>query len=169
MVSSIFERELKGILQGDEEILRKATYSCTGEEKEAYLKITNKPFIVIRAAGSFGVDLVAIRGDVSFPIEVKSSSSSTIRFSRSERLKEQAEELLSLCQRSNLMPVYAYRLKNLRGDTWRIFTVELEKVEGILGLIYRRLPKVEKTKDGNLVLKWKDGMPLSKFIDYLCR
>lgn len=169
MAAGIFERELKGILQGDELVLRRATHTCSPEEKAAYFKIKDKPFIVIRAAGSFGVDLVAIRGDISFPIEVKSSTSDTLRFSRSERLKLQAEEFMMMCRRSNLIPVYAYRLKNFRGDTWRIFTVEVEKVKGILGIVYRRLPKVERTKDGNIVLRWKKGMPLSKFIDYLCR
>jgi Holliday junction resolvase len=167
--SSVFERELKGILQGDGEMLRKVTHTCPPEERDRYLKITGKPFIVIRAAGSFGVDLVAIRGDVSFPIEVKSSTSNVIRFSRSERLKEQAAELMLMCKRSDLIPVYAYRLKNFRGDNWRIFTIETEKVGGILGIVYRRLPKVEKTKDGNFVLRWKDGMPLNNFIDYLCK
>jgi len=169
MASGIFERELKGILQGDGGILRRATHTCNPGEKKDYIRITEKPFIVIRAAGSFGVDLVAIRGDVSFPIEVKSSISKTIRFSRSERLKAQSKELLELCRRSNLIPIYAYRLKNFRGDAWRLFTLEVEKVEGILKLIYRRLPKIEKTKEGNLVLRWNDGMPLSRFIEYLCR
>jgi Holliday junction resolvase len=169
MASGVFERELKGILVGDPRILKKVTHTCNTDEKRLYSKISEKPFIVIRAAGSFGVDLVAIRGDVAFPIEVKSSTSDTLRFSRSERLRAQAEELIGLCRRSNLIPVYAYRLKNTRGDAWRIFTVETEKVDGILGLVYRRLPKVEKTKEGNIVLRWKKGMPLSKFIDYLCR
>lgn len=168
MSSSVFERELKGILQGDPRVLKKVTHTCSEDEKRLYSKITGRPFIVIRAAGSFGVDLVAIRGDVAFPIEVKSSTSDTIRFSRSERLRAQAEELVGLCKRSNLIPVYAFRLKRERGDAWRIFTVETENVEGILGLLYRRLPKVEKTKDGNIVLRWKKGMPLSKLIDYLC-
>jgi Holliday junction resolvase len=168
MTSGVLERELKGILQGDPRVLKKVIHTCSEDEKFLYSKISGKPFIVIRAAGSFGIDLVAIRGDVAFPIEVKSSTSDTIRFSRSERLRAQAEEFMGLCRRSNLIPVYAYRLKNTRGDAWRIFTVETEKVKGILGLVYRRLPKVEKTKDGNIVLRWKKGMPLSKFIDYLC-
>ena len=169
MASGIFERELKGILHGNKDILQKVTRTCDPAVRTAYHKIIEKPFIVIRAAGSFGVDLVAIRGDVSFPVEVKSSSSPVLRFSRSERLKEQSNEFMRLCRRSNLIPIYAYRLKNFRGDTWRIFTVSVEKVEGILKIVYQRLPKVERTKDGNMVLRWKNGLPLSTFIEYICR
>jgi Holliday junction resolvase len=166
MASGIFERELKRILQGDEATLQGVTRSCSPNEKSSYFKIVDRPFIVIRSAGSLGIDLVAIRGDVSFPIEVKSSIFSTIRLS-SKRLQEQSKELLRLSQRSKLIPVYAYRLKNVRGDSWRIFTVEVSKVRGILSSVYRRLPKVDRTKANNIVLRWTNGMPLNKFIDYL--
>ena len=80
MSASVFERELKGILNGDEKMVNKVSKTSPPEVHSSYLKILEKPFIVIRAAGSFGVDLVAIRGDFSFPIEVKASSYKTIRF-----------------------------------------------------------------------------------------
>jgi Holliday junction resolvase len=125
---------------------------------------------VIRAAGSLGVDLVAIRGDISFPIEVKTSSYMTIHFSQSSgRAAQQAEELLDECRRSNVAPIYAFRLKGVRGaDAWRIFTIEIEGMTGQQRRLNRTINKVHRTKSGNIALKWDEGMPLHKFIDYLC-
>lgn len=170
MTASIFERELKAILHGDENIIRKVIKTCPSEIHFSYLKILEKPFIVIRAAGSFGVDLVAIRGDISFPIEVKASRYKTINFSESSgRASKQAEELLNECQRANVFPVYAFRLKGVRGDdSWRILTVEGMEVTGNAKMVYNILPRVHVTKKGNIALKWEQGMPLWKFIDYLC-
>ncbi len=172
MSASIFERELKGILSGDETMVRKVSRTSPADVHFAYLKILEKPFIVIRAAGSFGVDLVAIRGDFSFPIEVKASSYKTIRFSESSgRASKQAEELMAECRRASVFPIYAFRLKGVRGnDAWRIFTVDMgeDNVEGIARMVYNILPKVHITKAGNIALKFEEGMPLHKFIDYLC-
>ncbi len=164
-----YERELKGILQADAQVLHRVTKTCTEYQELQYFKIQRKPFIVIRAAGSFGVDLVALRGDVSFPIEVKSSVSRTIRFSRNERVKEQAERMQDECARAGLVPIYAFRLKRVRGDTWRMFALPQEKnVQGKLRIINDRMPKVDTTKAGNYVLRWDDGMTLADFIDYVC-
>jgi Holliday junction resolvase len=168
MAITVFERELKHILQGDLDIIKNVTRSCDEECKKDYLKIMDKPFIVIRAAGSFGVDLVAIRGDVSFPIEVKSSINKKVHFSSGKRLKEQAETFKKKCEDAKLFPVYAFRLKRVRGDAWRIFALDIEGVEGRLRRVYNRLPKISKTKEGNYVLKWEEGMELHRFIDYLC-
>ena len=33
----------------------------------------------------------------------------------------------------------------------------------------RHIPKIEKSKSGNFVMRWENGMPLSDFISYLCR
>jgi len=74
MSSSQYEREFKSILEGDQSILSRITKTCTALEKDSYFCICNKPFIVVRAAGSFGVDLVAIRGDISFLVEIKTSN-----------------------------------------------------------------------------------------------
>ncbi|MCK4902947.1 MAG: Holliday junction resolvase, partial [Thermoplasmatales archaeon] len=65
MSASQYERELKGILEGEAKILSKITKTCSTLEKVNYSKISDKPFAVIRAAGSLGVDLVATRGDIS--------------------------------------------------------------------------------------------------------
>jgi len=40
-------------------------------------------------------------------------------------------------------------------------------LNGKLRLVYARLPKISPSKDGNLIMRWEEGMPLSKFIDYL--
>jgi Holliday junction resolvase len=163
----IFERELKGILRADEDMLARVTKTCDGGEKEGYYRIRERPFMVIRGAGSMGVDLVAIRSDLSLPIEVKSSVNDVLRFSRSEKLAVQAKAMMDDCSRVGLMPVYAFRYKRQRGDAWRVFTLDVGQINGRLKVVYQRLPKIAPSKDGNLIMRWHDGMPLSKFIDYL--
>ncbi len=163
----IFERELKGILRADEGMLERVTKTCNASEKGSYYNIREKPFMVIRGAGSLGVDLVAIRSDISLPIEVKSSINDVLRFSRNEKLAIQAQEMMDDCRRVGLMPIYAFRYKRQRGDAWRIFTLDVGPLNGRLRLIYSRLPKITPSKDGNLIMRWEEGMPLNKFIDYL--
>jgi Holliday junction resolvase len=167
----IFERELKGILKGDEDILARVTKTCTPEEKEGYSKIRDHPFLVIRGAGSLGMDLVAIRWKISFPIEVKSSASDVLRFSKSEKLILQAEQMIRDCTRVGLVPMYAYRLKAKRGDAWRVFALTVENGDkcftGLQRLVYHKLPKVIPSKEGNFIMRWNEGMPLSNFIAYL--
>ncbi len=163
----IFERELKGILRADEDMLTRVTKTCDDDEREGYYRIRERPFMVIRGAGSMGVDLVAIRSDLSLPIEVKSSVNDVLRFSRSEKLAIQAQVMMDDCSRVGLMPVYAFRFKRQRGDAWRIFTLDVGPINGRLKVVYQRLPKISPSKDGNLIMRWHDGMPLSKFIDYL--
>jgi Holliday junction resolvase len=163
----MYERELKRILQGDTETIKNATKTCSKEEKEAYLKIKEKPFVVIRSAGSLGVDLVALRDNISFPIEVKSSVYKKIRMSNSPQLKDQSERFEKACERAGLMAIYAFRLKRVRGDSWRIFTLENKNLKGIAKRINTRLAKVHKSPDGYMILKWEEGWPLNKFIDYI--
>lgn len=163
----IFERELKGILRADEDMLTRVTKTCDDDERDAYYRIRERPFMVIRGAGSMGVDLVAIRSDLSLPIEVKSSVNDVLRFSRSEKLAVQAQAMMDDCSRVGLMPIYAFRFKRQRGDAWRIFTLDVGPIDGRLKVVYQRLPKISPSKDGNLIMRWHDGMPLSKFIDYL--
>lgn len=163
----IFERELKGILSADENILSRITKTCDQHERDGYYRITERPFMVIRGAGSLGVDLVAVRSDLSLPIEVKSSTNDVLRFSRSEKLAIQAQEMIDDCRRVGLMPLYAFRYKRQRGDAWRVFTLDVGDVNGRLRVVYARLPRITPSKDGNLIMRWHDGMPLSKFIDYL--
>lgn len=170
-MGKIFERELKGILSANGDVLTRVTKTCSETERMGYLMIRENPFMVIRAAGSLGVDLVAIRDGMSFPIEVKSSSADVLRFSRSEKLLIQAEEMIRDCQRVNLVPLYAYRYKGYRGDAWRVFTLDMGDLDmnvysGVPKLIYGKLPKIRSSREGNFIMRWKDGWPLSRFIDY---
>lgn len=170
MNASQYERELKGILGGENKTLTKITKTCSALEKDNYLKICDKPFAVIRAAGSIGVDLVAVRGDISFLTEVKSSVSDTLHFSSvGGKLQKQADDMCDECKRTKTLPVYAFRLKGHRGDSWRFFTLDIDGVEGAASILHRRLPKLDRSKTGNFVMRWKDGMPLSDFISYLCK
>ena len=170
MSFSQYERELKNILEGESKTIMKITKTCTTIEKINYSKISEKPFAVIRAAGSFGIDLVATRGDISFLTEVKSSIEDTIHFSNiGGRLQEQAETMKNICEKTKTLPIYAFRTKGKRGDSWRIFTMDINNLEGRSNILHRRLPKLRKSKSGNFIMKWDEGMPLSDFISYLCK
>ncbi len=166
-----YERELKGILSGERKIIMKFSNSLSDEEMKWYMSLVDYPFLVIRAAGSLGVDLIAIRSDYAFPIEVKSSSQRKLRFSEnSARAQEQASRLRQSSERAGIIALYAYRLKGYRGDPWRIFALPMENTEerkGYVKRLYSILPKIALTPHGNLVLNWDEGMPLSKFISYL--
>jgi hypothetical protein len=164
----IYERELKYLLSGEKKIIDKMVKTCDEQEKIAYSSMLKDPFVMIRAAGSLGVDLVALRWDFSFPIEVKSSGEEIMHFSRNPRLTEQAERMRDECARSHLLPVYAFRLKGVRGDPWRIFTLPTkEKLKGNMGLLQRKVPEVDVSTNGNYIMRWNNGMKLSNFIEYM--
>lgn len=170
-MSSAYERELKGLLSGEEDVLRRVTKALEPDVVKGYQSALTRPFLVVRAAGSLGVDLVALRGDVSFPIEVKSAVNPVIHFSAgSGANNQQAARMSAECSRAQIVPLYAYRLKNARGkDPWRIFSLPDATLTGRLQVLYDRLPKVERTAAGNLVLRWDDGMPLHRLFEYLAR
>ena len=170
MSSSQYEREFKNILESEKNILVKITKTCSALEKDNYLSIKNKPFIVVRAAGSFGVDLVALRGDISFLVEIKTSIHDTIHFSSvGGKLQKQAEKMCRDCEKTKTLPIYAFRLKNFRGDAWRIFTLNVDGLEGRAKVLSNRLPKLDCSKKGSFIMRWGKGLPLSDFINYLCR
>lgn len=163
-----YERELKGLLSGDEKVIAKMVKTCDANEKTAYESMLRNPFLVIRAAGSLGVDLVALRWDFSFPIEVKSSAENVLHFSKSQRLIEQADQMLDECTQSHLVPIYAYRLKSFRGDPWRVFTIPTDhQFKGRNAILYRRIPKFEESSNGNFIMRWENGMKLSDMINYV--
>ncbi len=167
MVTGMYERELRGVLSGDEDMLASLTKTCTEAEKSDYYSIRDIPFMVVRAGGSLGIDLIAIRGEVSFPIEVKSSKKSVIYFSDEERLTEQAESMIDMCSMSGVIPLYAFRLKGERGDKWRIFTLDIKGLNKKQKLLNNRLPHLQTTTHGNYKMDWNQGMPLHRFIAYL--
>lgn len=170
MSGSQYERELKSILEAEQKILSKITKSCSALETDNYSKIYEKPFAAIRAAGSFGIDLVAVRGDISLLVEIKSSSEKILHFSTmSGKLQKQAEEIKETCEKTKTLPIYAYRLKGLRGDSWRIFTLSVDGLEGKSRIVHGRIPHLENSKNGNYIMRWDQGLPLSEFINYICR
>ena len=163
-----YERELKGLLSGDEKTVAKMIKTCSDVEREAYSSMLKNPFLVTRAAGSLGIDLVAMRWDFSVPIEVKSSSENVLHFSKSARLIDQANDMLQVCTQSHLVPIYAYRLKSYRGDPWRVFTIPTDhNFKGRNAILYRRIPSFETTSSGNYIMRWENGMKLSDLIRYV--
>ncbi len=131
--------------------------------------IEKRPFLVVRAAGS-GIegsgDLLALRGDICFPIEVKSSKDAKLYLSG--RTVEQYNSLVYEGNRSSLMPLYAYRLKGVRGDSWRIFRVKTETLHGQLRRLAPSIPSLPLTRNGKPYLNWESGMELNEFIALVC-
>ena len=161
------ERELKGILMADSEVLSRVTKNLPQEESIPYMRIIQRPFVVVRAAGSFGVDM-AVVGALSFLVEEKTSVEDVYRFNQS-RTKDQAILLKQLCSSSGITPVLAYRLKNLRGkDPWRLFTIDMDLnlLYGYQKELHRHLSKLELSKDNNYIMRWEKGWPLHEFIDW---
>ncbi|HLE48232.1 MAG TPA: Holliday junction resolvase [Candidatus Thermoplasmatota archaeon] len=158
---------MKAILGGDAKTLAGLVKTLEPEARVAYESSVQSPFLVVRAAGSLGADLVALRHDLGFLIEVKSSKGDLLHFTDSARLVEQINVIRDQCERSGVLPIYAYRLKSVRGDAWRLFTLPEMQITGRTGLLYQRLPKIEKTPKGNLVLRWKNGLPLAHFLAYV--
>ncbi len=162
-----YERELRGILSADGEVLEGVTKTCSEEELEGYMAIKDIPFLVVRAGGSLGMDLIAIRGEISFPIEVKSSKTDVIYFSDEERLTEQAEWMIEVCTACSVIPLYAFRIKGKRGDRWRIFTLDIPGLKKKQRVLQRKIPLIEKTVHGNYKVQWENGVPLHMLIAYL--
>ena len=169
-MASHYERELRAVLIGSPDGVRAVTRSCNAAEKARAMQVIRRPFLVVRAAGS-GVsgagDLLAVRGDISFPIEVKATKEKKVYLSG--RTMEQYFDLQKEGERCGLMPLYAMRLKGVRGDSWRIFKVETTNLTGSLSVLSRRLPSLPLTRTGTPHLDWDEGLPLHKFLSLLCR
>ena len=72
------------VLAGDLKGVRAVTRSCSEIERARAMKVVQRPFLVVRAPGSGTEgtgDLLALRGDMCFPIEVKSSKKDKIYLS----------------------------------------------------------------------------------------
>ena len=169
-MSSIYERELRAVLAGEIKGVRAIIKSCTEVERARAMQVIQRPFLVVRAPGSGSEgtgDLLALRGDMCFPIEVKSSKSPKQYLSG--RTMDQYEALRVTGERCGLLPLYAYRLKGVRGDSWRIMSVEVESLTGKLRHLSRSIPKLPLTKNGTPHLNWEKGMPLHRFLALVCR
>ena len=169
-MTSQYERELRHVLAGIPTGVEAVIKSCSVEQKERMRLVLRRPFLVVRAAGS-GIegsgDLLALRGDISFPIEVKTTKSKKIYLSG--RTLHQYEALVYEGERCGLMPLYAHRLKGTRGDSWRIFRVETSTLEGRLRVLARRIPPLPRTRKDRAFIDWDQGLPLNEFIHIVCQ
>jgi len=161
---SSYERELKGLLQGEPEVIERYGRALPPTDREVLRASARSPFLVVRAAGSLGFDLVALRNEFAFPLEVKASRSTTIRFSAaSGRAAAQLEDHREAVARVGLLVVYAYRLLGFRGgDRWRLYAAGAPAGGGRISILH--LPPVEETRDGNGILRWDVGRPLVEFL-----
>mgnify|MGYP005640232375 FL=1 len=168
-MTGAYERELREVLAGTEKGVHAVTKSCSPEEKNRMSRVIERPFLVVRAAGS-GMegsgDLVALRGDCCFPIEVKSTRPEKLYFSG--RTKDQLNAMIREGERSGLMPLYAHRRKGVRGDSWRIFRVETVGLTGTLARLATMIPALPLNRNGSPFIDWNQGMPLNRFIGLLC-
>jgi len=164
--SSAYERELRTLLEGDLVAVRAYARVLAPEHRTAFERIVEEPFLVIRGAGSLGFDLVALRREIAFPLEVKSASGDVIRFTdASGRADQQLAAHRRAVGRVGLTVLYAYRRLGRRGEEpWRIFLASEVPPTGTLRYICRRLPTVSTTRGGHGILRWEEGMPLSQFL-----
>ncbi len=68
-----------------------------------------------------------------------------------------------------LLPLYAFRLKGVRGDSWRIMRVEVEGLTGKLRHLARSIPPLPLTGRGTPHLDWNSGMPVHRFLSLVCK
>ena len=161
---------MRSVLAGEEKGVRAITRSCNESERAQAMQICQRPFLVVRAPGSGSEgtgDLLALRGDMCFPIEVKSSKKSKLYLSGRTVLQYQALEEIGI--RCSIQPFYAYRLKGVRGDSWRIFRVKTEGLTGKLRLFARTVPELPLTRNGTPYLDWEKGLPLHKFLSLISK
>jgi len=169
-IGSQYERELRSVLAGEINGVRAITRSCSEVERARAMQVTQRPFLVVRAPGSGSEgtgDLLVLRGDMCFPVEVKSSKTSKLYLSG--RTWDQYESLKDTGERCGLLPLYAYRLKGVRGDSWRIMKVEVGGLSGKLRHLSRSIPSLPLTRNGRQFLDWEQGMPLHRFLALVCR
>jgi hypothetical protein len=166
--ASAYERELRYLLEGDVGAVRAYARSLPPERRAEFERLTDAPFLVIRGAGSLGFDLVALRRDYAFPLEVKASSEPVIRFTAaSGRAEAQLAVHRSTVQRVGLTVLYAYRrVGRQKEESWRIYRGTAVPQRGVLKGVCSHLPEVSATTAGHGILRWEEGMPLSRFLYY---
>lgn len=168
--ASQYERELRSLLEGEHATLRHYARYLAPEQRATLDQLEHGPFLVVRAAGSHGFDLVAMRGGFAFPIEAKASGARAIHFSSaSGRNTAQLRDHIEAAKRGGLVIIYAYRRLGTRnGEPWRLFTPELDhQYHGRVAFLRNLLPVIKPTQQGNGVLRWENGLPLSDFLHRL--
>lgn len=162
-----YERELRSLLEGDPRAVRAYGRILPPRERAEFERLIDRPFLVVRGAGSLGLDLVAMRWGLSLPIEVKASSDDVIRFtSASGRANVQLASHRAAIARAGLVILYAYRRLGLRSEEcWRVFLGCPPPTKGLLGALCRSVPPVGETREKNGILRWQDGLRLSRFLE----
>ena len=169
-MTGVYERELRSVLAGERKGVVAITRSCTEVERARAMQVCQRPFLVVRAPGSGSEgtgDILALRGDMCMPIEVKSSKTDKIYLSG--RTKDQYDALKSTGEKCGLQPLYAFRLKGVRGDSWRVMKVPVDGLKGKLRVLSRSIPNVPLTRNGSPYLNWHDGIPLNRFLELISR
>lgn len=164
-----YERELRGVLAGDQGTIEKMTRTGSPNVVRAYRQPMTDPFLVVRAAGSLGTgDLVAMRSGFAFIVEVKAAARDTVHFSESSgALHEQAQELADIAGATGTLALYAFRLKGHRKtDPWRVFSLPIDGLDRRANIIARRTPQLPTTDSGTYVLRWDQGRPLHSFLEH---
>jgi hypothetical protein len=162
-----YERELRSLLEGEPTSVRAYARSLPPADRSEFERLIDLPFLVIRGAGSLGLDLVAMRWGLSFPIEVKASSEPVIRFTAaSGRANVQLAAHRSAISRAGLAVLYAYRRLGVRSEeSWRIFLGSDPPSKGAFRVVCRGIPPVGMTREGNGILRWEEGQRLSQFLE----
>ncbi len=172
VAASQYERELRSLLEGERAALRHYARYLKPEQRRTLDRLERGPFLVVRAAGSHGFDLVAMRAGYAFPIEAKASADDVIHFSSaSGRMTDQLKDHLEAAKRGGLVVLYAYRRLGARNDEpWRLFTPQTDRENsGRVRVLCNHLPPIGRTRDGNGVLRWENGLPLSAFLEAMFR
>ena len=162
-----YERELRSLVEGEPGSVRAYARLLPPSDRSEFERLIQLPFLVIRGAGSLGLDLVAMRWGLSFPIEVKASSEPVIRFTAaSGRANAQLESHRRVIARAGLAVLYAYRRLGIRSEeSWRVFLGSEPPPTGVLRFLCRDLPPIGRTREGNGVLRWEEGQRLSAFLE----
>jgi len=141
-----------------------------GQDYERELKsiLEARGFFVLRSAGSYSADIIALKGGVTLLIEVKSSSKRKIYFS--PRLKGQLRSFLLECRKAEVAPIYSFRIKGEgREKGWMLFTAPME-LRGVQSLIHRGISNLKirgEGEDMRAEMSWDEGTPLAGFLRYV--
>jgi len=105
-----------------------------------------------RSSGSFVIDVTALYYEKGVIFEVKSSQEKTVYLS-GKRLTKQYQEYVDLQEKYGVPIFYALRWKSYKHwdtiNNWRVYP----------------LKEIEKTDQGNPVLRWENGIPMEDWLE----
>lgn len=160
-MSERYERELRDVFKGELDTIDKLAKTMDDTSAGMYYWLNEFPFYVLRGAGSLGIDILAIRERVYIPIEVKSGKGDTKYFGEYER--EQADKYVEFSDKCSMPVLYGYRQKGRHGEKYSLFGIITEATD----IVFPFVPKIRRTKQGNRILRFDDGILLSSFLEKL--